>query len=294
MDLNRISVFVKVGEAGSFTAAAGALGLPKSSVSRTVAKLEDDLGVRLLHRTTRKLHFTEAGRRFYEQVRGALSGLEEAAAAAVDLDQKPRGTIRVTAPAEPVFVDLAARFHARHPDVRIDMHLTSRRVDLVEEGFDLAFRAGRLDDSTLISRKIGETEFGVFGSKPYLDRRGRPRSLQDLARHDCILFRASTGVMAWRLEGPRGLETVEVKGPLLIDDLACVRHAVGVGLGLALLPVPPPLFRGRDARLIRVLPAYAIRGAAMHIVWPSARFVPLRVALFRDFAAAEMKKLFGA
>lgn len=167
VDLNRIAVFARVVEAGSFTAAAAALGLRKSSVSRSVAALEAELGIRLLQRTTRKLSVTDAGRAYYDRARDALAGLDEARQAVSSLGAEPRGLVRVTAPVD-LAGDLAAvtsAFLRAHPDVRIEMLLTARYVDLVKEGFDLAVRAGALTDSSLLARKLGDADLGLFASR---------------------------------------------------------------------------------------------------------------------------------
>src|SRR5258706_15126102 len=207
MDLNRIRLFVRVAEAGSFTAAARIVGLPKSSVSRGVAALERDLGVRLIQRTTRRLHLTEAGRAYYESVSRALSGVEEAAAAVSELQDAPSGPVRLTAPLDLGLWLLApsvARFAERYREVRLDVALTQRVVDLVREGVDLALRAGKLADTGLVARPLGLVRAGLFASRRYLKRKGRPHSVRELAEHDCVLFRANGGRAGRDLVGPAG------------------------------------------------------------------------------------------
>lgn len=296
MDLNRITVFVRVVEAGSFTGAAAVLGLRKSSASRSVAALEADLGIRLLQRTTRKLSLTDAGRAFYDRARDALAGLDEARNAVSSLGAAPRGLVRITAPVD-LAADLAAVttvFLRAHPDVRVETLLTARYVDLVKEGFDLAIRAGSLADSSLLARKLGESEFGLFASPAYLDAAGRPRRLADLARHECVLYRAGSATARWRLSGPRGDEEVSVRGRVDTDELAFVRAMVLAGFGIALLPVSTmirPLVA--SGVLERVLPRYALRGAVVHIVWPSRRFEPAAVALFREALAEALPRALG-
>jgi len=296
VDLNRITVFVRVVEAGSFTGAAAVLGLRKSSASRSVAALEADLGIRLLQRTTRKLSLTDAGRAFYDRARDALAGLDEARNAVSSLGAAPRGLVRITAPVD-LAADLAAVttvFLRAHPDVRVETLLTARYVDLVKEGFDLAIRAGSLADSSLLARKLGESEFGLFASPAYLDAAGRPRRLADLARHECVLYRAGSATARWRLSGPRGDEEVSVRGRVDTDELAFVRAMVLAGFGIALVPVSTmirPLVA--SGVLERVLPRYALRGAVVHIVWPSRRFEPAAVALFREALAEALPRSLG-
>jgi DNA-binding transcriptional LysR family regulator len=285
-DLNRVAVFVRVVDTGSFTAAAAALALPKSSVSRSVARLEQELGVRLLQRTTRTVHLTDAGHAYYDRVSRALAGLEEAQAAVSDMQATPRGSVRITAPVDigvSMISGLVARFVRHHPDIHVEMVLTGRVVNLVEEGIDLAIRAGKLDDSSLVARKVGSLEARLLASPGYLKRRGAPKSVADLARQDCVLFRARRGQATWELTGPKGMERVEVSGPVAADDYAFLRQLLVAGAGIGLLPwviCAEDIERGR---LVRVLPEHAAPGGTLHVVYPSTRYVPQRVVLLRDF-----------
>jgi DNA-binding transcriptional LysR family regulator len=285
-DLNHVAVFVRVVETGSFTAAALALGLPKSSVSRSVSRLELELGVRLLQRTTRSVHLTDAGHAYYDKVSRALSGLEEAQAAVSDMQATPTGVVRVTAAVDigvNVVAGLVARFVRKNPDIHVEMVLTGRIVNLVEEGVDLAVRAGKMDDSSLVARRVGKLETRLLAAPAYLRRRGTPKTVEDLSGHDCVLFRARRGRTSWELSGPKGVERVEVSGPVSADDFAFVRQLLLAGGGIGLVPWT---MCGQDierGRLVRVLSDYAAPGGALHVVYPSARFVPQRVALLRDF-----------
>ena len=284
MDLNRIAVFARVVEAGSFTAAAAALGVRKSSVSRSVAALEEALGIRLLQRTTRRLSLTDAGAAYYARARDALAGIEEAQRAAASLGAEARGVVRLTAPVN-LARDLAkvtSAFVRAHPAVRIEVSLTARSVDLVKEGFDLAVRAGSLRDSSLLARKLGEDELGLVASPAYLARAGRPRRLSDLARHDCILYRATGATAVWRLSGPRGEEEVSVRGPVETDEFAFVRASAREGAGIAFIPVGMVASLVESGELERVLPRHALRGTPVHIVWPSRGFEPAAVRMLRD------------
>lgn len=286
MDFNRIAVFVRVVEERGFTAAARALGLPKSSISRSVALLEAALGVRLLHRSTRSVTLTEAGAAFHERASRGLAGVEQAAAVVTDLQSVVQGSIRITAPVDlgvALLAPLSARFLQRYPGVHLDVVLTGRVVDLVEEGFDLALRIGPLRDGAIIARKIGPVESSLLASPRYLARAGVPTSLGDLAAHRAILFRATGGRAAWTLKGPSGLETVVVKGPIAVDELGFVRRAVQAGIGIGLLPAFLCRREIEKGRLVRVLPGYVEPGNVLHLVYPSARYLPHRVAVLRDF-----------
>jgi DNA-binding transcriptional LysR family regulator len=288
IDLNRAALFVKVVEAGSFTSAATSLAIPKSSVSRGVAQLEEDLGVRLLQRTTRKLHLTDAGQEYYQRVRVLVAGLAEAAEAVMGASRDPRGIVRITFPVEPFFALLVARFVRAHPGIHVEVIATGRRVDLVAEGVDLAVRAGKLDDSSLVARKVGTTGMGLFASPAYIERRGRPRSLADLGRHDCVLFRARAGRAVWRLEGLRGPEEVTVTGDVAVDDMLMARAFVIAGAGIGLLPATTLGEEIGAPRMVRLLPKYALRAGTLHVVWPSHKLVPTRVELLRDYLIAEL------
>ncbi|WP_437318159.1 LysR family transcriptional regulator [Sorangium sp. So ce385] len=295
MDLNRIAVFVRVVDEQGFTAAARVLGLPKSSISRSVALLEEALGARLLHRSTRSVRLTEAGAAFYERASRGVASLEEAAAMVADLQSVVRGPIRITAPVDvgvAMLEPVVARFVRRHPAVRVDVVLTGRVVDLVEEGFDLALRAGPLRDGSLIARKIGQVEDALYASPRYLERAGTPGSLADLAAHRCVLFRATRNRAAWRLTGPAGEETVEVEGPLAVDELSFARRAVLAGVGVGLLPMILCAHEVARGRLVRVLPSHMASDAPLHLVYPSARYLPHRVAVFRDFLVESLTRRF--
>jgi len=285
-DLNHVAVFVRVVEAGSFTAAAAALGLPKSSVSRSVSRLESELGVRLLQRTTRSVHLTEAGHAYYDKVSRALSGLQEAQASVSDMQATPSGVGPVTAAVDigvNVVAGLVARFVRKNPDIHVEMVLTGRLLNLVEEGVDLAIRAGKLDDSSLVGRRVGSLEARLLAAPGYLRRRGVPKSAKDLAAHDCVLFRARRGRATWQLTGPKGVEKVDVSGHVSADDFAFVRQMLLAGGGIGLVPWTSCAQDIERGRLLRILPEYAAPGGALHVVYPSARYVPQRVALLRDF-----------
>jgi DNA-binding transcriptional LysR family regulator len=294
IDLNRIAAFVQVVESGSFTAAAKAIRLPTSSVSRAVARLEEDLGVRLLHRTTRKLSLTGPGGQYFKRMQSAIGEARDASAAAAGESAQPRGVVRITAPIDfgplelPRLVTALAR---KHPGLVLDLMLTGRRLDLVEEGIDLAIRGGVLDDSTLVARKLFASELGVYASPGYLKGRAQPRTPADLRAHDCIRLRGRAGSTAWRLEGPGGRRDVPVSGAIIADDMGFVFGAVLAGAGLGLLPREIVGKELKSGRLIRLLPAYALRGTGLYVVWPSQRLLPARVVLVRDFLIAELSKL---
>lgn len=278
MDLNRAATFVRVVEAGSFTAAAGALRLPPSSVSRAVAKLEGELGVTLLERTTRKLALTDAGRAYFERAREAVAGLDEAGALAVDAAREPQGLVRLAAPPEMSghLAALLGELLARHPRLAVDVTFTARGAELVGTQVDLAVVVGPLVDSSLIVKKLGTTSDRLFAAPAYIARRGKPRTVADLGRHAAVLYR---GQRVWELIGPRGKERVEVQGAISGDHLSFVHEAIVLGHGIGLLPA---FLTERTPALVPVLPAHVAAGGLHSLVNPS-RHLPNRVRLVRDF-----------
>ena len=280
-DFNTIAVFVKVVESGGFTAGAKALGIPKSSASRRVKQLEDDLGVRLLQRTTRRLNLTEAGREYFERVSNALAGMEEAHAAVSDQQDAPRGIVRVAAPSDWgswLLAPVVASFVEKYPQIRIDLLLTDRQVDLVRDGFDIALTTGPLADSSLMVRPIGSMPYGMFVSDVYIERHGMPASVEELHQHNFLVPRPGPTARL-QLIGPGGPVSVVVRGSVSTDDRAFRYEAVRAGIGIGVLPVSGCV---AHMRLQRVLPDYELPGFASQMIFPSTRHLPLRVALFRD------------
>jgi DNA-binding transcriptional LysR family regulator len=296
MDLNRAAIFVRVVDDGGFTAAARALRLPKSSVSRAVALLEEELGARLLQRSTRKVRLTEAGTTFYDRASRGIASVEEAGAAVADLQGSLRGPIRVTAPVDAgvwLLAPLVSRFVALHPAVHLELILTGRVVDMVAEGFDFALRAAPLRDSTLHARKLAPVEVALFAAPAYLARKGTPANVPELRRHDCILFRPDRGRATWTLTGPDGDESVEVTGPVGVDDFTFLQRIVLAGTGIGFLPSFLCNAAAHEGGLVRVLPGHALRAGALHLVYPSTRYLPHRAAVFRDFLVAGLTEQGG-
>jgi DNA-binding transcriptional LysR family regulator len=297
IDLNDVAAFVRVAEDGGFTSAAKTLGVPKSTVSRALARLERALDVRLVQRTTRSFALTDAGRDYYQRVRGPVAAVADASAAATDQNDEVRGTIRVTAPVDlgdALLAEVIVDFVHEYPEVRFDVTLTARVVDLVGEGFDLAIRASPMPDSTLVARKMGPAHLGLFAAPKYLTRKGTPRTVAELAAHDFVGFRPAGLRGPFVLEGPAGEEPVELPSTvrsITADDLVFVSRAIAAGGGIGFLP----LFFGpcetvHRSGLTRVLPDWHMRGGPVHVVSPGRGHEPRRVRLFRDFLLAEAKR----
>lgn len=280
-----IPTFVEVVRQGSFTKAAAVLGNPKSTVSRHVSALEASLGVALLVRTTRRLRLTEEGERFYRGVATAIEAVEDTARALAEEQEEPHGQLRITALRDYEALPAIMReYLQRHPDVSLDVNVTGEVRDLVGAGYDLGIRAGRLDDSSLIARKVRSVRFGVFASARYLRGRVEPTAVADVAAHESVLFRPVGGVCTWSLQGPNGVEEVQAKGRLSVDDLLVVKGAVMEGIGIGLLP--ESMIEPQDSGVVRLLPEYFVPAGALHVVYPASRHVPARVRAFRNLVLA--------
>jgi DNA-binding transcriptional LysR family regulator len=287
IDLNHVATWVRVVDAGSFTAAAQALGVPKSSVSRAIARLEGKLGVMLLQRTTRRLTLTRAGEHYLASAREALRTLDQARSELTDDGGALRGTVRMTAPFDAstrlgmVLAQAIATFVARYPEVFIDILFTSRRVDLIAEGVDFAIRAGKLDDSALIARRIATDQLVLVAAPAYLEQHGTPRAFAELSQHRIILSNAPQGTSRMRMSGPRGAVSATVRGPINVD-LGFQLPLAECGIGIAMMPLLLADDSLRAGRLVRVLPGYARKDATIHLVYPPQRYVAKRVMLLRD------------
>lgn len=286
--LSGMLIFARVVEAGGVSAAARRLQLSKSAVSKQLAALEDRLGAKLLHRTTRRMSLTEAGAGFLERCRRVISEAEEAEAAIGALQAEPRGILKVNAPMTFGTMHLAAAipdFMALNPQVRVDLVLNDRLVDLIEEGFDVAVRIGQLADSSLVARKLAPGRRVLVAAPGYLDRRGRPQTLADLTEHDTLCYSYLTTSNEWRFDGPNGEETVDVRGRLNANNGEVLLAATLAGIGIAALPTficGPSL---RAGSLVRVLPQYDNRSIAIYGVWPPGRHLTAKVRAFVDFLA---------
>ncbi len=284
-------IFVAVVDAGGFSRAARTLAVPKSFVSRKVASLEDHLGVRLLHRTTRSLSLTEAGREFHEQAARIVAIATEAERTITGMRETPSGLLRITAPVEfgiAFLGPVATGFLARHPEVRLDLALTDRTVDLVDESIDLALRAAPLADSSLISRPLGRFRFILVASPKYLAARGTPRRPSDLAAHDALVYGRITEKPSWTLERRGKRIRVAIKPRQTSTVLALAREAAIAGLGIAFLPSFLCAAEIRRRRLVQVLESYLPAEREIHVVYPARRHLAAKTRAFLDYLREKM------
>ena len=297
-DLNAALVLVRVVQEGSFRGAAVALGMPKTTVSRKIAELEEQLGVQLLQRTTRTLALTDAGAAFVEEAEGAITRLEAAEAAVTELHSEPRGKLRVTttiAVGEQFLAPIVAEFLDAFPSVEVMVHLTDRQVDLVSERFDVAIRAGELPDSSLVGRLVGSVASRIVASAAYLARRGVPLRPSDLSSHACLRFtKAGVAVRTvWPFRSGKRLIEVPVGGRLVSDDFVVLRTAAECGAGIARLPATVVHASLRDGRLVSVLDGFAPTPTPLHVLYVGARRMPSRTRAFIDFLYPRMVRAVG-
>lgn len=291
-NLNDVLAFTRVADSGSFTRAAERLGWPKSSVSHRVARLEQALGARLLERSTRRLRLTDVGARYHEHARRVLEELDQASATVARFRAQPLGWLRVSASVvlgQALLPLLVAEFAAAHPAVQVFVDLTNRRVDLLEEGFDLAIRSGVLPDSSLVSRRLGQATARLYAAPAYLRRRGTPSVPADLAGHVLIDNAPTAPTEHWSLSHDEGPQAV-VPGPFRIvgNDPALLREVAATAIGIVSLPdfVAAPALAQR--RLVPVLAPWATRRVEVHAVFPSHKSLSPALRAFVDLAVLRL------
>lgn len=287
-DINDMLIFAQVVKAKSFSGAAQQLDTSKSRISKAVARLESSLGVRLLHRSTRRLSLTEIGAAYFEHCDRILEELNQADNTVHRLHQEPRGTLKISTSVAFGTMHVASAlpgFMAQYPDLSVDMTISDRMVDLAEEGYDLALRITAEPGLNLVARRLAPIRRKICASPDYLARRGTPETPQDLARHNCLDYTYMSTQGQWRLKGPQGDIAVPVSGTLRINDDEALSQAVLGGLGLALLPT---FIVGREiqaGRLVEVLPGYVPVERFLYAVYLPNRHLPLKVHAFIEYLA---------
>ncbi len=286
--LDTMQTFVRVVEAGSFVAAAERLGISTAMASRHVQTLEARLGTRLLNRTTRKLSLTDAGAAYFERCQQLLRDVEEMDLSVAAEGERPRGLLRVNAPV--VFgtrhlARVLAEYAARYPEVSIELTLNDRFIDLVEEGADLAIRIGALAESALVARRLFPVRLALCASPAYLAKHGEPRTLADLARHNCLGYTYTRGGVEVDLLGPEGRVVAPFRGTLRANHGEVLHQAALDGLGIVLQPTFISGEALADGRLRSVLPGYCTQALDAYAVFLSRKYLSAKVRTFVDFLA---------
>lgn len=288
--LESMNLLIEAVDGGSFSAAGRKLGLAPSSVARSIGALEDDLGVRLLNRSTRSLSLTEAGRLFHERARRILAEVDEAKLSVTQLEADPRGTLRLNAPAafgRAHIAPMLPDFLSTYPNVKIDLSMTDAFIDPVEEGVDLVIRIGELNDSSLMARKLAPNRRVICASPDYFARHGRPVAPDDIRHHNCLIYKRTNDRAIWHLRDQDGItHDVPVTGNFQTNNTEALRNVLFGALGVAILPT---WFIGhdvREGRLEVVFERYTVSPTALdtniYAVFPYNRYLSPKVRAFVD------------
>ncbi|HEV7309326.1 LysR family transcriptional regulator [Ensifer sp.] len=283
IDLNDIAVFAAVARFESFSRAARALGMPVSTVSRKVTALEEQLGVTLIQRTTRKLSLTLQGRAYFAECSEPLQQLQDAERVLGEAQRKPEGLLRITVPmtlGQPPFFDFLSAFLTTYPDIEVDLLVTNVFVDLVAENIDVAVRFGELRDSSLVAQRLGKSTHILVAAPEYLSQHGLPTRPEDLSGHRCVLVNARNNEAEWHLVNGRETVSLPVTGSVSVHDVQSASAITERGHGIGRLP---PIFCDSllsSGKLVRVLPEWSAPDVFVHAVYPTRRFLPLRLQVF--------------
>ncbi|HDT6543796.1 TPA: LysR family transcriptional regulator [Kluyvera ascorbata] len=296
-DLNDFAWFVRVVDHGGFAAAGRALDIPKSKLSRRIAQLEEQLGVRLIHRTTRQFKVTEVGQTFYQHCKAMLIEAEAAQEAIAVLQAEPRGSVRLACPVTLLHVHVGpmlARFMMRYPGIQIQLEATNRRVDLVAEGIDVAIRVRPrpFDDSDLVMRVLADRGHCLVASPSLVASLGKPRSPDELSRWPGLSMAAGKHVHKWLLGGPEGAKAeVHFTPRLITGDMLALREAAVAGVGVVQLPILMAREQLANGTLVRVLDDWEPKREVIHAVFPSRRGLLPAVRALVDFLSEEYAQM---
>ena len=292
-DLNDVALLVRVVQTRSFSAAARERGVPVSTVSRRIARLEASLGVRLLERTTRQVQLTGAGRTYYGHAERAVDDLAQGTGRVRDLQREPRGRVRVVAPlvvAAPVS-DLVCHYLAQHPEVQVHLEFDDRRVGVLSEDFDIAIVAGRVDTTDFTARALWRaTRKLLLVSPRYLKARGAPERVEDLSDHDCIATQAVEGLATWTLVEETRRRRVTFAPRFYVSQFSAAHRATVAGLGIALLPEVLCVEDMAKRRLVRVLESYEGEAGRLSLLYRAHRSLTAAVRTCIDYLVAELPK----
>lgn len=288
-----MSVFRRVAEKGNFSEVARELELSQPTVSKHVAALESRLDTKLLNRSTRSLSLTDAGKHYYDRCVHILDELQETELSLRTQQSQPTGTLRINTPVtfgELNIVPHLWAFLLEYPDLKVDLIMDDHYVDLVKEGVDMAIRVGPMADSSLISRKIGDSPRVAVASPDYLATNGVPNTLQDLKTHNCIVYMLLTTLNEWHFMGPHGKESIRVNGRFSVNNPGTIRQAVLAGQGIAVTPMwlMGECIESGEVKVI--LDSYIPTPLEIHAVYPDRRFVPAKVSCFIDYIRTKLEQ----
>jgi DNA-binding transcriptional LysR family regulator len=287
--ITSMAVFKRAVDDGSFAAAARHFGISPEMAGAHVRSLETRLGARLLNRTTRRLHLTEVGTGYYARCASILADIDEAEAEASSLQVAPRGLLRIAAPVTFGVRHIApavSDYVARHPEVSVDVVVSDRLVNLIEEGFDLAIRVGELQESSLIARRLTSTRLVVCAAPAYLRRAGRPQTPSDLRQHACLIYTETLTPTTWRFERADGhVDTVHVSGTISSSSAEFIHQLVLAGHGVVLAPSFSVGMDIMEERLTALLTDWRSRALPIHVLYPHRPLLSAKVRTFVDFIA---------
>lgn len=287
--LSSLSVFVQVAETRSFTAAGRVLGVSSSAVGKSIARMEERLGVRLFHRSTRSVTLTGEGALFLERSRRILAEVEAAEQELTEAGATPRGTLRISLPqVRGLLMPVLSDFMRAYPDIELDVDFSDRMVDVIEEGFDAVIRTGKPEDSRLMARHLGHYQLVLVATPGYLAQHGTPQQPQDLSSHACLRhkFCATGKLEPWPLRHVPGVAEPVLRAPLVSTTIESLNYVVHEGLGIACLPDFMVNEAVRQGRLQRVLDEHLVHRGSFWMLWPSSRFASAKLRVFIDHMCA--------
>jgi len=286
-------LFSKLVELKSFTSVAEEFEISRSLVSKRLSRLENDLGVQLINRSTRQLEITEVGRTFYPYCVQLADTIQDAKNAVSEIRGRPKGNLHINAPVtfgQTILPSAIVQFLETYPDVRVSLNLSDQFVDVIEGGFDIVVRIGTLKDSTLKARKIGSTTLSVYAHKQYLEKYGTPETPGDLKNHNCLAYKyMGGGSDIWRFQNASGDEEVPIKGNFIAANGVPLSKAVQAGLGIAML-TDFTMNAIEDDNIVRILESYSKQVIDIYAVYPTTRKPPLKTRFFIDFLYEYMNK----
>lgn len=289
-DLNDMAAFAKVVQAGGFTAAANNLGLPKSNVSRRISRLEEKLGVRLLERTTRRLHLTDVGEVYFQHCQRILEEADSAGLSVNQIHETPSGLLRIGSAAtigQQLLSPVMTEFLQQNPEIQLQLTLTNRSIDLFEDGFDIAIQALHHEDSRLVSKSLGTSAMQLYASSDYLKRRGTPNHPRELNGHEVLVLSEHGSSGKLQLHSGKEKSSVSIKPRALINDFNTIYQLINDGLGIGL--IPRGQYRNEEKSLVRILPDWSAPEIEFHILYPSIRGTTPKLKAFVEFIVKKVK-----